>query len=102
MSQKESSEKIRQNNSSNHQSEKRTSKSLDKNVGLQKTSPAKRFVTTVKVFMTEEERDSILEKAYEYGGISNYIRHHLGLGLNMPGRKKKNPPPAIELDFLDD
>ena len=61
----------------------------------------KRFVKTVKVFLTEEELDPIIEKCYDFGGISNYIRHHLGLTMNTRGRKKKHTGAAFDLDSLE-
>lgn len=61
----------------------------------------KRFVKTVKVFLTVEELDPILEKCFDYGGISNYIRHHLGLSMNVRGRKRKHTGSALDLNLLD-
>ncbi len=62
----------------------------------------KRFVEAVKVFMTPEEKLDLQTKVGDFKSLSNYIRHHLGLGLNESGRKKKFTESALDLDFTID
>ena len=59
----------------------------------------KRFVEAVKVFMTPEEKLDLQTKVGDFKSLSNYIRHHLGMGLNETGRKKIHTKPALDLDI---
>lgn len=59
----------------------------------------KRVVETVKVFMTREEKLDLQSKVGDFKSLSNYIRHHLGMGLNETGRKRKFTESALDLDF---
>ena len=59
----------------------------------------KRFVSAVKVFLTDAEKEVIREKVGNFNSLSNYIRHHLGLPINTVGRKKRHIKSALDLDL---
>ena len=67
-----------------------------------KTVSKKRYMKPRKCYLADEEVEMLLSKMSGPVSLSNCLRHHLGLVMNTPGRKKKNPPAAIDLDFLDD
>ena len=73
---------------------KKTKKDRTGNVSLQK-----RFVSAVKVFLTDAEKEAIREKVGNFNSLSNYIRHHLGLPINTVGRKKIHTESALDLDL---
>ena len=60
-----------------------TTHSTTKNVGPQ------RFVSALKVFVNDAEKELLQSRAQGFNSVSNYIRHHLGLSLNETGRKRK-------------
>lgn len=62
-------------------------------------APQKRFVSAVKVFLTDAEKEVIREKMGNFNSLSNYIRHHLGLPINTVGRKKRYTESALDLDL---
>lgn len=59
----------------------------------------KRFVSAVKVFLTDTEKEAIDKKVGNFNSLSNYIRHHLGLPINTVGRKKRYTESALDLDL---
>ncbi len=59
----------------------------------------KRFVSAIKVFLTDAEKEKILAKVGNFKSISNYIRHHLGLTPNAVGRKRCYTKSALDLDM---
>lgn len=81
----------RTENSKTSKTSKRNSRG---NVGSQK-----RFVSAIKVFLTDAEKEEILAKVGNFKSISNYIRHHLGLTPNAVGRKRRYTKSALDLDM---
>jgi hypothetical protein len=73
---------------------KKIKKSKNTNVASQK-----RFVSAVKVFLTDAEKEVIREKVGNFNSLSNYIRHHLGLPINTVGRKKSYTESALDLEM---
>lgn len=73
-------------------------KSLTK--GSRKVWSQKRVVIPLKVFVTPEEKDVVLQNIGDFRTVSNYIRHHIGLVPNLIGPKKKAPVAAFEIEDL--
>jgi hypothetical protein len=76
---------------------KRVKSRRKKNAGSQK-----RFVVTMKFFVSPEEKEKVLSEAVKFGSISNYVRHNLGFVAQSVGRKKKNITPAFAITETDE
>ena len=88
-------EKIKQSKKTGRAAKtKKSEKRKSGNVASQK-----RFVSPVRVFLTDEEKEAIREKVGNFKSLSNYIRHHLGLPINTVGRKKRHIKSALDLDL---
>lgn len=61
----------------------------------------KRFVSAVKVFLNDAEKEEVLAQVGNFKSISNYIRHHLGLPPNEVGRKRRYTESALDLETDD-
>lgn len=61
----------------------------------------KRFVSAVKVFLTDKEKKEILAKMGNFKSVSNYIRHQLGLMPNEVGRKRHFTESPLDLNLND-
>lgn len=84
--------------------EKPVKKVVKKKARDKKPASKKRYMKARKCYIADEEMAMLKKKSGISGSISesNILRFLLDLPMNTPGRKKKNPLPAFNLDFLDE
>lgn len=73
-----------------------------KRVKKKKPASQKRYMKPRKCYLSDEEMADLRSRMPGVVSESNCLRIHLGFNPNTPGRKKKNPPSAIKLDFLNE
>ena len=63
----------------------------------QKSGLQKRYVSSLRMYVSDEEKEEILSKVGNFSSVSNYLRHHFGLPPNETGRKKIHTAAAFDL-----